>query len=365
MEKVEYWKDIKGYEGLYKVSNFGNIKSYGYRKKERILKPEITKKSRCLVKLSKNGTTKKYQVHRLVAEHFIDNPYFYEEVNHLDENPLNNCVDNLEWCSKWYNICYSFEKHVIAINTCTGEKKFYNSVTETESDGYDKRNVSCCCHGSHKTHKDVTFKFTDDSLYVIGVDQSYTRTGITLMCDGVLIDMFSIDFDNCIDNTDKRNMIDKRLTKLIRLYRLDKRHVKCIVEQIRLFSQGKISQTYLLSTAALVGRIIDTMGLYNIPVYSVSTKSWKSQIVGTSKPLDNPYGINKEKYPTILYLKSKGLLNRLVEPYNGKGKKGIIPVKIDGEKVPCKINDDIADSYCICMYGFLPKSKQKLKLETF
>ena len=96
MEKVEYWKDIKGYEGLYKVSNFGNIKSYGYRKKERILKPEITRKGRCLVKLSKNGTTKKYQVHRVVMETF--NPVEDEEnkmVDHIDGSRSNNVLENL------------------------------------------------------------------------------------------------------------------------------------------------------------------------------------------------------------------------------------------------------------------------------
>lgn len=206
------------------------------------------------------------------------------------------------------------------------------------------------------------------SKIVIGIDQSYKCTGITVIKDSTdILSIEGIKFKGCKNNTEKRNLLRGHLQDLLtQLLVLNKNcDIIIIVERIRLHSQGFISEDYIKSTGALISVIIDIAYSYNIPVYSVNTNSWKSQIVGTSKPLDNPYGINKEKYPTILYLKSKGLLNRLVEPYSGKGKKGIIPVKIDGEKKPCKINDDIADSYCICMYGFLPKSKQKLKLETF
>lgn len=206
------------------------------------------------------------------------------------------------------------------------------------------------------------------SKIVIGIDQSYKCTGITAIKDSTgILYMDGIKLEQEENNTDRRNLLRKKINGILKhvTKTYNDSEIIIIVERIRLRSQGFLSEAYIKSIGALVSVIIDTAKWYNIPVYSVDTRSWKSQIVGTSKPLDNPYGINKEKYPTILYLKSKGLLNRLVEPYSGKGKKGIIPVKIDGEKVPCKINDDIADSYCICMYGFLPKSKQKLKLETF
>lgn len=206
------------------------------------------------------------------------------------------------------------------------------------------------------------------SKIVIGIDQSYKCTGVTAIKDSTdILYMKGIHLEQEEDNTDRRDLLRKKINGILKhvTKTYNDSEIIIIVERIRLRSQGFLSEAYIKSIGALVSVIIDTAKQYNIPVYSVDTRSWKSQIVGTSKPLDNPYGINKEKYPTILYLKSKGLLNRLVEPYNGKGKKGIIPVKIDGEKVPCKINDDIADSYCICMYGFLPKSKQKLKLETF
>ena len=360
----EEWKDIKGYEGIYQISNFGNVKNVS-KKKEKILKPEITKKGRCLIKLSKGGKTKKYQIHILVAKAFIDNPYFYDTVNHLDENPLNNRADNLEWCTQWANICYSFEKHLIATNNITHERKFYTSVNSTVYDGFNKGHVGACCRGEENQHKGYSFKYITNEKYVLGIDESYNRTGITLVCDSVLVEMWSVNFENCITNADKRLCIEDKITKIVREYRLDKRNTICIVERIRLYSQGHISYDYIISTAGLIVKIIDTLYPYSIPVYSVETKSWKNAVVGTSKPKENRYGINPNKYPTILYLKQKGLLKYIAEEYKGRGKKGVINVKIGGEKAPCKINDDMADSYCIAMYGFIPKTKQKLKEETF
>ena len=205
------------------------------------------------------------------------------------------------------------------------------------------------------------------SKIVIGIDQSYTRTGITVLRDEQILMIESINFERCRNNTEKRERIKRKLNEImlemLHKYPYDDRCV--ITERIRLRSQGFLSESYIKSTGALIATIIDEAEAFNVPVYSVDTRSWKSQIVGSSKPLDNPYGINPEKYRTILYLRDKGLLKYIVEEYKGKGKKGVINVKIDGKKVPCIINDDLADSYCIALYGYLPKSKQKLKEERF
>lgn len=201
------------------------------------------------------------------------------------------------------------------------------------------------------------------SKIVIGIDQSYTRTGITILKNKKLVEMKSIDFHDCNNNTEKRRLLKDILSNYILEY--GEGETIIITERIRLRSQGFLSEAYIKSTGALVATIIDVANIYDIPVYSVDTRSWKGQIVGDSKPLSNPYGINKEKYRTILYLRSKGLLKHIVEPYNGRGKQGVINIKINGKKTPCKINDDIADSYCIAMYGFLPEHKQKLKEEKF
>lgn len=210
------------------------------------------------------------------------------------------------------------------------------------------------------------------SKIVIGIDQSYTRTGITILKDKEVIEMFSLDYEHCKNNSEKRTALENTLHEMV----IDHNIVSPLVitERIRLRSQGFLSEAYIKSTGALIATIIDFFHYYNeIPVYSVDTRSWKSQIIGNSKPLKNPYGINPEKYRTIVYLRDKGLLKHIAEPYEGNGKKGIIGIKMDviergkkvRKKVPCKINDDLADSYCIAMYGFLPESKQKLKEERF
>lgn len=201
------------------------------------------------------------------------------------------------------------------------------------------------------------------SKIVIGIDQSYTRTGITVLEDKKILGMHSVNFDGCKTNTEKREYLKHFIESLFDNYNID--NVTVITERIRLRSQGFLSESYIKSTGALIATIIDVFATYDIPVYSVDTRSWKSQIVGNSKPLENSYGINKEKYRTILYLRSKGLLKHIVEPYTGRGKHGVVNIKINGKKTPCKINDDLADSYCIAMYGFLPEHKQKLKEEKF
>lgn len=204
-------------------------------------------------------------------------------------------------------------------------------------------------------------------MVVIGIDESYTRTGITVLEDKKLIKMYSVDFDGCKNNYDKRkalrSVLESILNKLLRKYKPIE--IKCIIERIRTFSGGHMSSQYLITTGGLIVIILDVFLEHGIKVYSVDTKSWKNAVVGTSKPKENSYGINPNKYPTILYLKQKGFLKYIAEEYKGRGKKGVINVKIDCEKVPCKINNDLADSYCIAMYGFLPKTKQKLKEEKF
>lgn len=109
----EIWKDIKGYEGLYQVSNIGRVKSLKKEVngrgnkirivKERILKPVIVYNGYERVILSKNCKTKLYRVNRLVAQAFIPNNNNYPIINHIDGNKRNNIVDNLEWCSYSHN----------------------------------------------------------------------------------------------------------------------------------------------------------------------------------------------------------------------------------------------------------------------
>ena len=100
----EIWKDIKGYENLYQVSNWGRVKSLQYNN-IKILKPRNIQGYQCVI-LYKYNLHKEYKIHRLVAEAFIYNPYNLPQVNHKDENKANNKVHNLEWCTAKYNVNY-------------------------------------------------------------------------------------------------------------------------------------------------------------------------------------------------------------------------------------------------------------------
>lgn len=99
----EIWKDIEGYEGLYQVSNLGNIKSL---RSNKLMSVNDSGIGYMKTHLSKNGKQTYPYVHRLVAIAFLPNPNNLPEVNHKDENKSNNNVTNLEWCDKYYNANY-------------------------------------------------------------------------------------------------------------------------------------------------------------------------------------------------------------------------------------------------------------------
>ena len=109
----EEWRPIKGYEGLYEVSNLGRIKrlplgkQWPYRQTHnKIRRLKKSNRGYLVVNLSKQNKVKFYAVHRLVAAAFIPNTGNLPQINHKDENKTNNRVENLEWCNAKYNICY-------------------------------------------------------------------------------------------------------------------------------------------------------------------------------------------------------------------------------------------------------------------
>lgn len=117
---MEIWKNIINYETLYQISNLGNVKrlntnfidASGRQQNvpEKILKQSFDGVGYLQVNLSKNGISKHFAIHRLVAIHFIDNLYNLLYVNHKDKNKINNSITNLEWVSASENLSHAKDK---------------------------------------------------------------------------------------------------------------------------------------------------------------------------------------------------------------------------------------------------------------
>ena len=166
MREKEIWKDIEGYEGYYMVSNMGNVKSLErtvwyngghYKKSERILKADKEGSGYYQVWLCKDGKRDRYKVHRLVAQAFIPNPNNLPFINHRDENKQNNCMENLEWCSRSYNNTYNGRakkvgkknsKPVYSISKESGLVTYWESAKEAERIlGISSSHICSCCKG--------------------------------------------------------------------------------------------------------------------------------------------------------------------------------------------------------------------------
>lgn len=159
---MEIWKDIVGYNGLYQISNYGRVKSF-HNNSVRILKPKTNNKGYKWVVLNLNKNTENCLIHRLVAKHFIENPNNHKIINHIDENPANNNVSNLEWCTQSENVKKS--------------TKFRNYYKENK----------ILCNPKNSKHKDTSnkvkqiyngnvVKIFNNSLEVkrsLGLDQSF------------------------------------------------------------------------------------------------------------------------------------------------------------------------------------------------
>lgn len=167
---TEKWVDIKGYEGIYKVSTLGNVKNI---KTGRILKSSM-RGAYMKYNLCKKNKIKTISIHRLVAEAFLSNDNNYPIINHKDENKLDNSVGNLEWCTHSYNINYgdcrkkiglansvqrkgkpspkkeNSKKCVKVILENTGEI-FYSRMGACEKYNINASRITQCCRGHRKS----------------------------------------------------------------------------------------------------------------------------------------------------------------------------------------------------------------------
>lgn len=218
----EIWKDIKDYEGIYMISNHGRIKSLertikrnskngDIHKKETVLNPSVQDDGYYRVTLSKNGKDKRFRIHRLVAEAFIENddPVNKTCVNHKDEDKANNHVDNLEWCTNEYNIQYSansgkkFKTKVLCITT----NKEFNSIKEANK-FYNIKNqseISRCCKGKVK----YAGEYNGQQLEWKYLTNDKTIKKVKCITDGKI-------FDNCRQAADYYSISDKGISRVCR-----------------------------------------------------------------------------------------------------------------------------------------------------
>ena len=174
----EKWRPIEGYEGLYEISNFGNVKSLYKNTRIRnrntqILTPKIDNHGYFRVNLYKQGKCKSELVSRLVATAFLENTNNMPMVGHNDDNKQNNRVDNLYWTDAYENnrhngklerfhishrqqITKIAEKLSIKIKGTSldgSHSLFFNSTQEAKRNGFDSGKISMCINGKRNSHK--------------------------------------------------------------------------------------------------------------------------------------------------------------------------------------------------------------------
>ena len=182
---METWKPVVGYEGLYEVSDLGNVRSINWANtgvvKNLYLKPHT--RGYLQVELAFCEKKKMFLVHRLVAEAFVPNEKNLPQVNHKDEDKTNNRADNLEWCDRSYNAKYSMDlhperakirnydrtgKHKCRNNkkvnqfTLNGEliKTWSNSREIFTTTGMSDWSISECCRGNRKKAYGYMWSYT-------------------------------------------------------------------------------------------------------------------------------------------------------------------------------------------------------------
>lgn len=177
-ETKEIWKAIEGYEGLYEISTIGRVKSLQKKIKskngsyrtvcEKILKPIKNRNGYLKVVLYKKGKMKNYSIHRLVASAFIHNDsLFNTDINHKDENPLNNNAENLEWCDRKYNCNFGTRNERLAKAfsipvKCLETGYIYPSTMYIERElGFNHSNIVSCCNGKRNTCGGFHWKYVD------------------------------------------------------------------------------------------------------------------------------------------------------------------------------------------------------------
>ena len=173
----EIWVDIKGFKGIYKISNHGRVYSL---KNNIIRKPKTNNRGYWQIALHKDGKEHMFLLHRLVAIHFVNNPHNYPQVNHKDENKDNNRADNLEWCTNEYNALYGTRIERVTNNEDYQKSRMkmrrkvrgtsidglivveLKGIKEGEKLGFSRSGIGGCLRGVNKTHRGFRWEYVDE-----------------------------------------------------------------------------------------------------------------------------------------------------------------------------------------------------------
>lgn len=192
----------------------------------------------------------------------------------------------------------------------------------------------------------------------IGVDQSYKRTGISIAADGKLVKVYSVDLSK-MSKREARTKVKEAIDKVCKWVIFHAESYDLILERTRMFSQSFVSVPYIKSMGALNATIADTAAEHNIDSWSVDTRCWKSEVVGTSKGKQNKYGVDEKKWPTVQLVIKLGFEEGIKHEVTGRRSKGTFAGK-DGKKY--EYDDDACDSACMALYWYKGDIK-KLVLE--
>jgi len=152
---LELWRDVKNYEGLYKISNFGKIRSL---RRNKILKASINHHGYYRIGLTKNSKQTNFFIARLVGIAFIPNPLGLPEINHKNEERKDNHCTNLEWCTSKYNSnygerCNKIAKKIYQYDLNYNLVKIWTRLRETNEYGFNSSAISKCCTKKIKKYK--------------------------------------------------------------------------------------------------------------------------------------------------------------------------------------------------------------------
>lgn len=176
----------------------------------------------------------------------------------------------------------------------------------------------------------------------VGIDQSYTDTGIAVVCEGKVRYAGSIKFGKVTKHV-KRKIIRQKLSSIVTSLK-GKYKVSVCIEAIRLFSgkQPHISTNYIFSACALVGAIVDVCSDLGVEVYWVETRSWKKDVLGSCKPSGKTLSGVKDtnKVDAIDYVIGLGMKDSISYVVNHGKNKG-----------ETRYNDNVADAVCIAICG--------------